>query len=38
LSRLNRTNLALSQELTRINDALTNEINRRTAEATAQLQ
>jgi Skp family chaperone for outer membrane proteins len=38
LSRLNRTNLALSQELTRINDVLTKEINRRTAEATAQLQ
>ncbi len=38
LSQLNRTNLALSQELTRINDVLTKEINRRTAEATAQLQ
>ncbi len=38
LSRLYQTNLVLNQELTQINDRLTDEINRRTAEATAQLQ
>ena len=38
LSRLYQTNLVLNQELTQINDRLTEEINRRTAEATAQLQ
>lgn len=37
LSDLFRTNLALSQQLTQLDQRLTKEINRRTAEATAQV-